>query len=103
MRQLIRKLFKPSTDFAALVKDGAIVIDVRTRAEYAQGNLKGSRNIPLDMIDNEVNSIKKLNKAVITVCRSGARSSMATSILTKGGIEAYNAGPWTSLRDKINS
>jgi phage shock protein E len=38
---------------------------------------------------------------LITVCRSGSRSSMAKSILASAGIEVYNGGPWNSLEKKL--
>ena len=38
-------------------------------------------NIPLDKIQREVKTIKNMNKPIITVCKSGARSGMAKSIL----------------------
>ena len=34
--------FGPKTDFAELVKDGATILDVRTKGEYAGGHIKGS-------------------------------------------------------------
>ena len=92
---------KPKVNFKEIYDNGAIVIDVRTQGEYKQGSYKGSQNIPLDQISKKINDIKKKNKAVIAVCRSGARSGQATSILKQNGIEAYNGGPWTSLNSKL--
>mgnify|MGYP000147361428 FL=1 len=93
---------KAKVNFKEIHENGAIIIDVRTQGEYKQGNYKNSQNIPLDQISKKVNDIKKKNKAVIAVCRSGARSGQATSILKQNGIEAYNGGPWTSLNSKLN-
>ncbi len=102
MINLINKLFnRASADFASLVKNGAIVVDVRTPAEFNSGHIKGSRNIPLDSIRTKISELKKLQKPVITVCRSGARSSTAKSILTAGGLVVYNGGAWNELERKI--
>ncbi len=102
MINLINKLFNRKTsDFALLVKEGAIVVDVRTPGEFNSGHIKGSRNIPLDIIKNKITELKKLQKPVITVCRSGARSGMAKSILTASGLVAYNGGAWSELERKI--
>ena len=79
----------------------SIIIDVRTNNEYKTGHISGSKNFPLDNIRKKTADLKKLNKPVITVCRSGARSGMAKGILKSAGIEVYNAGPWTSLRSKL--
>ncbi len=101
MFDFIKQLFKPKADFAQLVKHGAIIIDVRTKGEYATGHIRGSRNIPLDTMKKEVNSLKMHNKPVITVCRSGTRSSMAKSMLSSAGIEVYNGGAWNNLNKQL--
>ena len=80
---------------------GAIIIDVRTPGEFQGGHIKGSKNIPLNTIGNQIESIKKLNKPVIACCASGMRSSQATSILKSNGIEAMNGGGWSSLKSKL--
>lgn len=94
-------MFGPATDYAQLVKDGAIIIDVRSKGEYASGAIKGSLNIPLDTIHGNVDKIKKKNKVVITCCASGMRSGSAKSILAQHGIEVYNGGGWRNLQGKI--
>lgn len=102
MLGFLKKLFGGTTaDFKELVNNGAVIIDVRSPGEYKSGHIKGSKNFPLDTIRNKVNDLKKLNKPVITVCRSGARSGMAKGILKSAGIEVYNGGPWFSLQNKI--
>jgi phage shock protein E len=102
MLGFLKKLFGGTTvNFKELVNNGAVIIDVRSPGEYKSGHIKGSRNFPLDTIGNKVNDLKKLNKPVITVCRSGARSGMAKGILKSAGIEVYNGGSWFSLQNKI--
>lgn len=83
------------------VDKGAIIIDVRTPGEFQGGHIKGSKNIPLNTIGNQIESIKKFNKPVIACCASGMRSSQATSILKSNGIEAMNGGGWASLENKL--
>jgi rhodanese-related sulfurtransferase len=92
-----------SVDLGELYKNGAVIIDVRTAAEYADGHVNGSKNIPLDRISAETAKIKKMNKPVITCCRSGARSAQAASILKAAGVDVYNGGPWQAVRDAISS
>jgi rhodanese-related sulfurtransferase len=92
---------KPAVDYAELVKNGAIIIDVRTPGEFAQGHIKGAVNIPLDMIRSSASELKQKNKPVITCCRSGARSGSARSILVDAGIECYNGGAWDSLQNNL--
>ena len=101
MLEFLKNLFGPKADFKALVKNGAIVVDVRTPHEYDAENIKGSKNIPLQTIQKAIPELKKSGKVVITVCRSGSRSGMAKSILKSAGIEVYNGGPWNVLKSKI--
>ena len=76
---------------------GAVVIDVRTIEEYEEGHVKGSKNIVLDTLPDHVETIKSLDKPVITVCRSGARSGTAESFLANQGIDVINGGPWNHV------
>ena len=101
MFPFFKKLFGPGTDFKALKEAGAIILDVRSPQEFDRGNIKGSKNIPVNIIQREVAGIKKMGKPVITVCQSGARSGMAKGILKGAGIEVYNGGSWFGLRSKI--
>ena len=102
MLALLKKLFGgASVNYKELVSNGAIIVDVRSAGEYKAGHIPGSKNFPLDNIRTKVADLKKLNKPVITVCRSGARSGMAKGILKSSGIEVYNGGPWTSLKSKL--
>lgn len=101
MLGIFKKLFGPKTDFKQLMEEGAVIVDVRTPAEYQTGHIQGSKNIPLDQLKGKLSELKKSAKPVITVCRSGARSGMAKSILSASGIRVYNGGPWNSLRAKI--
>ena len=102
MLGFLKKLFNgASVNYKELVNSGAIIVDVRSASEYKAGHIPGSKNFPLDTIRTKVAELKKTNKPVIIVCRSGARSGMAKGILQSSGIEVYNGGPWTSLKSKL--
>lgn len=103
MLGIIKKILGigPKADFSELVKNGAIVIDVRSKAEFQGGHIKGSINIPLDRIQSEASKLKK-DKVIITCCASGMRSASAKSILKSKGFEVYNGGGWYSLNSKLN-
>lgn len=102
MLNFLKRLFGgASVNYKELVTSGAIIVDVRTAGEYKAGHIPGSKNYPLDNIQSKVAELKKFNKPVITVCRSGTRSGMAKGILKSAGIEVYNGGPWTSLKNKL--
>ena len=100
MFESIKKMFGgASANIKQLVDDGAIVIDVRTPVEFKSGHLPGSRNIPLDTLPSKIGELKKLNKPIVTVCRSGSRSGMAKNMLAAAGLEVCNGGPWTNFKN----
>lgn len=104
MMNAIKQLFGigPKTDFARLVKEGAIVLDVRSKGEYAGGHIRGSINISLDTLTNNLDKLKDKNKPVITCCASGMRSASAKNILkSRGFTKVYNGGGWYGLQQKI--
>ncbi len=100
---IIRKIFGlgPKTDFKELVRNGAIILDVRTVGEFNSGHIDGSLNIPLNELSSKLNKIKK-DKCIITCCASGMRSASARAILkSKGYGEVYNGGGWQRLQNKL--
>lgn len=94
---LLRKLFGlgPKVNYHDLIANGAILIDVRTPSEFSQGNVKGSKNLPLNTIESKVENIKKIGKPIVLCCQSGMRSGQASSILKRNGVpNVYNGGSW---------
>lgn len=86
----------------AYLKEGAVVIDVRTPDEFNSGHVNGSKNIVLNTIPAKVKEIKAMNKKIIAVCRSGARSGQATQFLSAQGIDIINGGPWQNVAKFVN-
>jgi len=104
MFSALKQLFGlgPQVDFRELMENGAQIIDVRTKGEFQSGHIKGSKNIPLQSLQQRMKKIDR-NKPVITCCASGMRSGSAKGILKSNGYsEVYNGGGWMSLRNKIS-
>ncbi|HLK29695.1 MAG TPA: rhodanese-like domain-containing protein [Puia sp.] len=99
MIELIKRIFgkSPKTDFASLIEKGALIVDVRSGNEYAAGHLKNSVNIPLNELPNQLKKLKQ-ERAIITCCASGMRSSSAKSLLQSKGFTVYNGGGWSGLK-----
>src|SRR5690554_1678900 len=63
-----------------------IIVDVRTIAEYNEGHIVGSINVPLDQIKATIgDSIESKDTPLFVVCRSGNRSAQAQSMLLSMG------------------
>jgi len=101
MLSMLKKLFGNRTDYKGLLSNGAVILDVRSEDEFRTGHIKGSANIPLEQVKQHISTLKKKDKPVITVCRSGVRSGIAKSVLAAAGIEVYNGGAWNALQQKI--
>lgn len=93
--------FKREDRLKPYIEANAIIIDVRSKAEFINGHIKGTKNIPLDQIERESDKIKKWNAKIITCCRSGMRSGRAASLLKQNGIDAINGGSWNQLEKKL--
>ena len=102
MLNFLKKLFtKDNSAILQALEKGAVIIDVRSPNEFKGGHIQGSKNIPVNEIKLKIDTIRKWNKPVITVCRSGGRSAAAKSALASAGIEVYNGGSWYSLQKLI--
>ncbi len=101
---ILKKLFGIKlTDYNQLIKDGVIIIDVRTPGEFNSGHINAATNVLLDKIKSKIKKIENLKKPIIFCCASGMRSGQATSVAKSRGINAYNGGGWSSLNRKLSS
>lgn len=104
MLNTLKKLFGlgPAVNYAELVNEGVIILDVRSKGEFAGGHIKGAVNISVDTLRNNLDKLKDKNKPIITCCASGMRSASAKSILQSNCYtKVYNGGGWSSLQNKI--
>ena len=103
MLDAIKNLFGlEKTDYAELVKKGAIIVDDRSKSEFASGHVKNAINIPVNELQNNLSRLKDKNKTIITCCASGMRSASAKGILQNNGYtDVHNGGGWMSLNNKL--
>lgn len=79
----------PAAEFAAgLKKPGAVLLDVRTPAEFAEGHLPGAVNLDVSSptFAQRVSALDKTQPTYV-YCRSGARSATASAQLSGGSFE----------------
>jgi rhodanese-related sulfurtransferase len=74
---------------AVLAERGAILLDVRESREWQAGHAPRARHIPLGQVPRRAGELPK-GRAVVTVCRSGARSARAAALLARQGREVFN-------------
>lgn len=66
----------------------SILLDVRTREEFASKHIPHAINVPLDEID----TYQPENKKYFVYCQSGRRSMIAVQQLQQKGVDAVNIG-----------
>ena len=71
------------------VKEGALLIDVRTPSEYRHGHIKGAHNIPLQVLDKVYMHLPK-DKEIVVYCRAGNRSEVAAKFLREQGWKVHD-------------
>lgn len=65
------------------------ILDVRTPAEFETAHIRGSHNVPLDVLDkhgSEVVQQLDQDDDVVLVCKSGQRSAQAAALLHNAGL-----------------
>jgi hydroxyacylglutathione hydrolase len=72
-----------------LARDGATLLDVRERSEYAVGHIPGAQHIPYEQLEQRIDEVSR-DRPLVVYCTSGVRSSLATSILERHDMTASN-------------
>ena len=79
------------------IKNGALIIDVRTAGEFVAGHLPVAVNLPVSEIDtNLARRVKDKNQVLLLHCQSGARSGVARKkLIALGCPNAFNMGSYS--------
>lgn len=87
------------------LKDGAIVVDVRTSVEVAERRVDGTINIPLDkVVEGVVSSVPDKSQIILCHCESGGRSAIAVARLRRVGYaHAFNLGSFNRAAALLNA
>jgi len=90
-------------DAVEKLKNGALVIDVRSAGEFSSGHLAKAINIPLDEIETALpKRVKDRNQVLLLHCASGMRSGMAKGKLKSMGYSnAFNLGSYGRAEEII--
>ncbi len=64
----------------------ALILDVRTQAEFSSGHVPGALNISHDELAARLSELdSETDRPVVVYCRSGRRAAMASSVLLDAG------------------
>lgn len=77
----------PQDASAALAAGDAVIIDVRTTAEWDAGRIPGATHIPLDELTSRAGEVPR-DREVVFSCKSGGRSFMAAQAFRASGVSA---------------
>jgi phage shock protein E len=91
-----RRSLLPAEKAVWLLREGALVVDVRSSGEFDSGHLLGAVNLPVQEISEAASRrIPDRNRALLLHCRSGMRSGIARQKLRRMGYsEVFNFGSY---------
>jgi rhodanese-related sulfurtransferase len=99
-----------AADAVRLMNQGALLLDVRTQAEFASGHIIDARHVPQEQVAQAGETFKRhKEKVVITCCETGMRSGAAARVLKaqgfskvvnlRGGLQAWRADNLPLVKD----
>jgi rhodanese-related sulfurtransferase len=97
---LARAVSLDSGQIGQTIRDGALLVDVRSRGEFARGHLAGAINIPLDTIATNMGRLgTDRHRPILLYCVSGFRSGKAEKALRHQGFtQVLNVGGFGDLK-----
>lgn len=91
-------------DIKKALRQGAVIIDVRTALEYEEERIPGSANIPIDEIAGNIERLIVLDKPILFCGNSSPINTMAMQMMKNHHFyKTYNGGHWRRLLAIKNS
>lgn len=92
-------------DAQAHLKNGALVVDVRTPAEFSARHLPNAINLPVDQIETTFpQRVRDKSQPILLHCHSGMRSAVAKKKLNAlGYANAFNLGSYSRAERIVKS
>lgn len=98
-RFLMRRGRISAPDARRLVEGGALLLDVRTPAEYAGGHIDGAKNVAVGELASQLDALGPKDRPIVVYCRSGMRSRLGAATLRRAGFAAvHDLGPISAWR-----
>lgn len=103
MYKALKQLFGigPRVNYAQLISEGAVVLDVRTPMEFNLAHITGAVNIPIEKLRDNLHQFAK-QTPIIACCTNGSKSWYAKNLLDANGYRrVYDAGNWVKLQRRL--
>ena len=85
------------------LRNGALLVDVRSPLEFGMGSVVGAINIPLEKLHEQTDQLTSA-KDIVVFCRSGSRSHQAKRLLERRGFAVvHNGGSWQQLNKLVQA
>ena len=78
-----------AAEAVAMLRDGALLLDVRELDEWNAGHAPEATHIPMGELGAQIGRVDPA-QPIIIICRSGRRSDHAAAALRNAGYDAYN-------------
>jgi rhodanese-related sulfurtransferase len=85
-----------TTHHRTLVANGALLLDVRTQAEFREAHLPHALNVPVHELPGRLGELAPSTRPIVVYCRSGGRSAQASDVLRQAGFQVKDIGPMTA-------
>ena len=93
---------KDKSELSKLIKEDAVLVDVRSSEEFAEGSVDGAINIPVDVLQDNIEKFPA-DKPIIVFCKSGNRAEKARKILEENNIlDVVNGGSWQNVKKALD-
>lgn len=100
----LKSLFSKTNriEIQGLLKSGAIILDVRTKAEFSRGHAAGSVNIPLHELEGSIGELDR-EATLLLCCATGIRSRQALQMLNQLGFKnVHDGGGWQTIQQNMH-
>jgi rhodanese-related sulfurtransferase len=87
----------PPEEVAKLIKNGALLIDVRTKFETRRGNAPGATHFSLLSLKRHMDELPR-DRNIVLFCGTGGRAGKAKQILDAAGFKAFNGGGYQTIK-----
>jgi rhodanese-related sulfurtransferase len=92
----------PPEEVSKLIKNGAFLVDVRSKLEARRGIAPGATNVPLFTLKSHMDELPR-DRNIVLYCGTGGRAGKAKEVLNAAGFKAFNGGGYKTILKILES